>query len=99
MTLSPKQRVASCSEETQISCPSQILRGVLAGSVWSRQPVTGPAFHWGHFVRTGMEITMISASCSRDKTNSTDLTQTCASISDAGLTLLLVTAMVLLLKF
>lgn len=43
--------------------------------------------------------TMISASHSRDKTNSTDLTHTCASISDAGLKLLLVTAMVLLLKF
>lgn len=50
VTLSPKQRVACCLEETQISCPSPILRGMLAGSVWSRQPATRPAFHVGHSV-------------------------------------------------
>lgn len=42
---------------------------------------------------------LISASCVGDKTNSTDLTQTYTGISDAGLKLLLVTTMVLLLKF
>lgn len=42
---------------------------------------------------------LIFVSCIRDKTNPTDLTQPTAGISDASLKLLLVTTMVLLLKF
>ena len=45
------------------------------------------------------EETVISVSCIRDKINPTDPTQPGAGISDAGLKLLLVTTMVLLLKF
>lgn len=50
-----------------------------------------------HLNRNGEKL--ISASYSGDKINSTDLIQTCASVSDASLKLLLVITMVLLLKF
>lgn len=96
--LSPEERQQDAGRKPRFAVPNQ-----LSEEFWLGQ--AGPGSQWPGWLSTGdppsKQERRETDFCllQWDKINSTDLIQTCASVSDASLKLLLVTTMVLLLKF